>query len=114
MINGPFNTSPNYDSIDSDFQDNHQSEEYSENFIQRNLNDDEEVDINNHQSETGINMSNDLVPIINEAPHNENNSENKKDFISKKEKRQKNPMKKMKIKIKKKNILIEIILSKKA
>ena len=45
MINGPFNTSPNYDSIDSDFQDNHQSEEYSENFIQRNLNDDE-VDIN--------------------------------------------------------------------
>ena len=84
MINGPFNTSPNYDSIDSDFQDNHQSEEYSENFIQRNLNDDEKVDINNHQSETGINMSNDLVPIINEAPHNENNSENKKDFISKK------------------------------
>ena len=89
MINGPFNTSPNYDSIDSDFQDNHQSEEYSENFIQRNLNDDEEVDINNHQSETGINMSNDLVPIINEAPHNENNSENKKDFISKKRKKTK-------------------------
>ena len=88
MINGPFNTSPNYDSIDSDFQDNHQSEEYSENFIQRNLND-EEVDINNHQSETGINMSNDLVPIINEAPHNENNSENKKDFISKKRKKTK-------------------------
>ena len=89
MINGPFNTSPNYDSIDSDFQDNHQSEEYSENFIQRNLNDDEEVDINNHQSETGINMSNDLVPIINEASHNENNSENKKDFISKKRKKTK-------------------------
>ena len=89
MINGPFNTSPNYDSIDSDFQDNHQSEEYSENFIQRNLNDDEEVDINNRQSETGINMSNNLVPIINEAPHNENNSENKKDFISKKRKKTK-------------------------
>ena len=88
MINDPFNTSPNYDSIDSDFQDNHQSEEYSENFIQQNLND-EEVDINNHQSETGINMSNDLVPIINEAPHNENNSENKKDFISKKRKKTK-------------------------
>ena len=98
MSNTPNFTSSNFDSINADFQDNHPHEENSEDFIRRNLNDNDEIDNNNQQPETGINMTNNLVSFINEEPNNENSSENtlkksQNSFISKKRRKTKTPNK---------------------
>ena len=97
MSNTPLSSS-NFDSINADFQDNHPHEENSEDFIRRNLNDNDEIDNNNPQPETGINMTNNLVSFINEEPNNENSSENtlkksQNSFISKKRTKTKTPNK---------------------
>ena len=61
-------------------------------------NDNDEIDNNNQQPETGINMTNNLVSFINEEPNNENSSENtlkksQNSFISKKRRKKKTPNK---------------------